>query len=193
MHKPSRSRPAASAALLLSRRRPTPRARVDRRGSAVRVIGSRGLRGWLRELTGPGSVSAIAGAIAADPVHPVGICSEALVSRADARRVPCHVSDCAGEGDRAIAFGLGPSCSGHRLRDGALVRKLRAVRETRFRAAGGSSYRGRLSQPSSGQVGGGGWQRARGAVALPTSPAAGLRPVGVRASDPAPRRGVFAG
>jgi hypothetical protein len=44
----------------------------------------------------------------------------------------CHVSDHAGEGDRAIAFGLGPSCSGHRLRDGALDRELRAVRQTRF-------------------------------------------------------------
>ena len=33
----------------------------------------------------------------------------------------------------------------------------------------------------------------RGVIALPTSPPAGLRPGGVRASKPAPRRGVLAG
>ena len=41
MHKPSRSRPAGSARYCFSTRRPTPRARIDRRGSATRVIGSR--------------------------------------------------------------------------------------------------------------------------------------------------------
>ena len=41
MHKSTRSRPAASARYCFSTRRPTPRARVDRRGSAIRTIGSR--------------------------------------------------------------------------------------------------------------------------------------------------------
>jgi hypothetical protein len=36
--------------------------------------------------------------------HPAGICSEALVSRADARRLPCHDLDHADEVERAIAF-----------------------------------------------------------------------------------------
>ena len=48
------------------------------------------------ELTGPRPVSAIAEAIAAEPVHPVGICTEALVSRADARRLRCHGCSSAG-------------------------------------------------------------------------------------------------
>ena len=87
-----------------------------------------------------------------------------------------------------------PRRSGHPIGDRALVRELRrTVRRTRFGAARGSSDRGPLSRPSSGQGGGGGRSRARGAFALPTSPAGGLRPVGVRACKPAPRRGVLAG
>jgi hypothetical protein len=41
MSKPRRSRPSGSARYCFSTRRPTPRARIDRRGSAIRVSGSR--------------------------------------------------------------------------------------------------------------------------------------------------------
>jgi len=41
MHKPSRSRPSGSARYRFSTRSPTPRARIDRRVSAIRVSGSR--------------------------------------------------------------------------------------------------------------------------------------------------------
>jgi hypothetical protein len=47
-----------------------------------------------------------------------------------------------------------------------------------FRGSTWIADRRPLSRPSSGQGGGGGCSRARGAFALPTSPAAGLRPVG---------------
>jgi len=47
----------------------------------------------------------MAEAIAVVPVDPVGVCSEALVSHADARRLPCHASDHANLAGETIAFG----------------------------------------------------------------------------------------
>ena len=49
------------------------------------------------------------------------------------------------------------------------------------------------SIPSSGWWVGGGFSYARDVFAVPTSPPAGVLPVGARASKPAPRRGVMTG
>ena len=57
-----------------------------------------------------------------------------------------------------------PRRSGHPIGDRALVRELCAVRRTRFGAARGSSDRGPLSRPSSGQGAGGGCSARAGRV-----------------------------